>query len=295
MEAKPDLTLAELRAELQRPAGARRPLHHPSPSPPARLAAQKKSVRAAEQDRPDVAGSAGLAGRAARLGPGALGLRRRDRDRHQHGPPLRPRPARRAPGRGRAARPLEDHDLRRRPQQRGFVAPLVLDGPMNGPPSAPTSSRCWCRNSAGRHRGDGQPPRPQGRRCPRGDRGRGAELLYLPPYSPDLNPIEQAFAKLKALLRKAAERTVDGLWTTIGKLLDTFPRPNAPTTSATAAMVLSKMNAQRRRARNDDQPEGGRAGLDGRSLRLSTCGCVIRASNWAWMALLSAVPCSPVV
>ena len=52
---------------------------------------------------------------------------------------------------------------------------------------------------------------------------RGAELRYLPPYSPDLNPIEQAFAKLKALLRKAAERTVDGLWTAIGKLLDLLP------------------------------------------------------------------------
>ena len=52
---------------------------------------------------------------------------------------------------------------------------------------------------------------------------RQAELRYLPPYSPDLNPIEQAFAKLKALLRKAAERSVDGLWHAIGKLLDLFP------------------------------------------------------------------------
>ena len=51
---------------------------------------------------------------------------------------------------------------------------------------------------------------------------RGARLLYLPPYSPDLNPIEMAFAKLKALLRKAAERTVDALWDTIGQTLDTF-------------------------------------------------------------------------
>jgi transposase len=50
----------------------------------------------------------------------------------------------------------------------------------------------------------------------------GAELRYLPPYSPDLNPIEQAWAKLKALLRKAAERTVAGLWSTLGKLLDLF-------------------------------------------------------------------------
>jgi transposase len=50
----------------------------------------------------------------------------------------------------------------------------------------------------------------------------GASLLYLPPYSPDFNPIENAFAKLKALLRKAAERTVEGLWTAIGRLLDAF-------------------------------------------------------------------------
>lgn len=52
--------------------------------------------------------------------------------------------------------------------------------------------------------------------------GVGARVLYLPPYSPDLNPIEQVFAKLKALLRKAKERTMDGLWERIGKLLDEF-------------------------------------------------------------------------
>ena len=50
----------------------------------------------------------------------------------------------------------------------------------------------------------------------------GARLLFLPPYSPDFNPIEKAFAKLKALLRKAAERTVDGLWNAIGRLVDAF-------------------------------------------------------------------------
>ncbi len=50
----------------------------------------------------------------------------------------------------------------------------------------------------------------------------GADLLYLPPYSPDLNPIEMAFAKLKALLRKAAERTVDGRWDKIGEILAAF-------------------------------------------------------------------------
>jgi transposase len=48
----------------------------------------------------------------------------------------------------------------------------------------------------------------------------GATVKYLPPYSPDLNPIEQVFAKVKALLRQAAERTVDQLWQTLGRLLD---------------------------------------------------------------------------
>ena len=50
----------------------------------------------------------------------------------------------------------------------------------------------------------------------------GAELVYLPPYSPDLNPIEQVFARLKALLRKAAARTVSTLWAAIGTLLESF-------------------------------------------------------------------------
>jgi transposase len=52
---------------------------------------------------------------------------------------------------------------------------------------------------------------------------RGATLRYLPPYSPDLNPIELAFAKLKSLLRKAEARTINTLWDVIGKLLDLFP------------------------------------------------------------------------
>jgi transposase len=50
----------------------------------------------------------------------------------------------------------------------------------------------------------------------------GASLVYLPPYSPDLNPIEQAFAKLKALLRRAAARSIETLWAKIGELLDAF-------------------------------------------------------------------------
>jgi transposase len=56
----------------------------------------------------------------------------------------------------------------------------------------------------------------------------GAMLLYLPPYSPDFNPIEQLFAKLKALLREAAERSVDALWKRIADLLDASHPMNAP-------------------------------------------------------------------
>ena len=52
--------------------------------------------------------------------------------------------------------------------------------------------------------------------------GAGCLLLYLPPYSPDMNPIELAFSKLKALLRKAGKRTVDGLWEFLGQALDAF-------------------------------------------------------------------------
>lgn len=62
----------------------------------------------------------------------------------------------------------------------------------------------------------------------------GATLLYLPPYSPDFNPIEMAFSKLKALLRKAAERTVDALWDKIGALLLEFT-PNECANFFTAA------------------------------------------------------------
>jgi transposase len=52
----------------------------------------------------------------------------------------------------------------------------------------------------------------------------GARLLYLPPYSPDFSPIENAFAKIKAILRKAAARTIDGLWDAIRRTAALHPR-----------------------------------------------------------------------
>lgn len=65
----------------------------------------------------------------------------------------------------------------------------------------------------------------------------GATLKFLPPYSPDFNPIENAFSKMKALLRKAAERTVETLWDAIGQISKSSDQRNAKTTSARRAMI----------------------------------------------------------
>jgi transposase len=67
---------------------------------------------------------------------------------------------------------------------------------------------------------------------------RGARLLYLPPYSPDLNPIEQSFAKLKALIRKAAARNREALWNAIGRFLSHFDPHECANYFANAGYVL---------------------------------------------------------
>jgi transposase len=104
-----------------------------------------------------------------------------------------------------------------------MTAPMVLDGPVNGQwfqayvdqVLVPTLSRddIVIMDNLGSHKGAG---------VRKAIEAAGATLLYLPPYSPDFNPIEKAFSKLKALLRKAAERTVDALWDRIGLLLKEF-------------------------------------------------------------------------
>lgn len=105
----------------------------------------------------------------------------------------------------------------------GIVAPLVLDGAING-----TSFRAYVEQFLApcRRPGDTVVIDNLGSHKVKGVRdaieAAGAHLLFLPPYSPDLNPIEQFFAKLKALLRTAARRTVDGLWNAIGSALPTF-------------------------------------------------------------------------
>jgi transposase len=106
---------------------------------------------------------------------------------------------------------------------RGFVAPYVTDGAMNG-----AIFKAWVEQmlAPALRPGDIVIMDNLAAHKVAGVReaiaARGASLRYLPPYSPDLNPIEQVFAKLKALLRKAAQRTVDGLWNAIGQLLDRF-------------------------------------------------------------------------
>jgi transposase len=105
----------------------------------------------------------------------------------------------------------------------GLVAPLVLDGPMTGEAFLAYVGQFLAPVLA---RGDvvvlDNLPAYKVAGVRETLRATGASLLYLPPYSPDLNPIEQAFAKLKALLRKAAAQTRETLWTTIGNLLGTF-------------------------------------------------------------------------
>jgi len=105
----------------------------------------------------------------------------------------------------------------------GIIAPFVLDGPINGEvfrayveqmlaPSLEPGDVVVLDNLPA-HKVAG---------VAEAIRAAGASLLPLPSYSPDLNPIEQLFAKLKALLRQAATRTRDALWSTIGQLLDRF-------------------------------------------------------------------------
>ncbi len=105
----------------------------------------------------------------------------------------------------------------------GLTAPLVLDGPMNGDwfkaylrqVLVPTLSQgdIVVMDNLSAHKSDEVRELIE---------AAGARLRYLPPYSPDLNPIEQAFSKLKAHLRKHKERSVESLWQRIGKLLDDF-------------------------------------------------------------------------
>jgi transposase len=102
-------------------------------------------------------------------------------------------------------------------------APWVIDGPINGELFtlyvekilAPTLAKgdVVILDNLGSHKGHA---------ARRALRQAGAHMLFLPPYSPDLNPIEQLFAKLKHLMRIAEPRTVEATWRKVGQILDLF-------------------------------------------------------------------------
>jgi transposase len=105
-----------------------------------------------------------------------------------------------------------------------IAAPCVIDGPINGECFAAYVEQVLVpilaqgdvviMDNLGSHKG---------KAVRSAIRAAGAKLFFLPPYSPDLNPIEQVFAKLKTMLRKAQERTVEETWRRIGQLLNAFP------------------------------------------------------------------------
>ena len=108
----------------------------------------------------------------------------------------------------------------------GLTAPLVVDGAINGPiflayvqqQLVPTLSKddIVVMDNLSSHKVVG---------VREAIEAVGAKIAYLPPYSPDLNPIETVFSKFKTLLRKAAHRTVESLWKACGELIDAFSEP----------------------------------------------------------------------
>ena len=121
-------------------------------------------------------------------------------------------------------------------------APCLFDGPINGelflayvervlgPTLAPGD--IVILDNLGSHKG---------KAVRRAIRSTGAKLIFLPKYSPDLNPIEQVFAKLKTLLRKAAARTVDAISTAIGHLLGSFTPQECANYFKNAGYASTKM------------------------------------------------------
>jgi len=119
-----------------------------------------------------------------------------------------------------------------------LTAPMVLDGPMDGPAFVAYVTKFLCptltpgdiviADNLSSHKVAG---------VSQAIEAADASLRYLPPYSPDFNPIEQLFAKLKTLLKKAAPRTLKALWTEIGNLLKAFSATECSNYFASAGYV----------------------------------------------------------
>jgi hypothetical protein len=210
VRAKPDLTLAEIQSELRR----RRRLE-------VSIAAVwrfldkhglrfKKTLHAAEQERPDVAATRLLwRERQPLLDPERLIFIEETPDQVRGRLWVTTNMARRCGWAPRGKRLIAGVPYGHWKTTTfvaglrcdGIIAPCVIDGPMIVMDNLSSHKVCGVEQAI---------------------TARKAVPLYLPPYSPDLNPVENAFAKLKALLRAAAERTVDSLWDRIGSVLHLF-------------------------------------------------------------------------
>lgn len=162
-------------------------------------------------------------------------IHRRDVDQDRHGAVAGMGAARPQASRQSSARPLEDHDVpscpaprpdrravadrgadrRRRTYVEKVLLPTLHEGDV------------VIMDNLGSHKGKAVRPL---------IRSAGAKLFFLPKYSPDLNPIEQVFAKLKHILRKAVARTVEAICTAVGKILGTFAPEECATISKIQAM-----------------------------------------------------------
>jgi transposase len=239
--AEPDLTIAELRARLAAEEIAASPAAISRFLAACGLTRKKKTAHAAEQERPDVA----AARTAWRLWQPGLHPERlvfidetwaKTNMARSHGRAKRGQRLVAAVPHGHWKTSTFIAALR----HDRITAPCVFDGAINGErflayveqALAPTlqPGDIVIMDNLGAHKVAG---------VREAIAARGASVLHLPPYSPDLNPIEQVFAKLKTLLRTAATRTVDALWHAIGQALDAFTPAECQNYLANAGYVPS--------------------------------------------------------
>ena len=119
----------------------------------------------------------------------------------------------------------------------GLQAPAVFDGPLDNPAFLAYVEQVLVPTLRPGERRARQPHPPQAARRPSRDRARRRPPPFLPPYSPDFNPIEMAFAKLKAWLRAARPRTFDQVVELVKQALPLLPRPNVGASSDIAAIA----------------------------------------------------------
>ncbi|PZP38380.1 MAG: hypothetical protein DI601_26660 [Azospirillum brasilense] len=188
---------------------------------------EKKTAHAAEQLRPDVAAKREVWFEAQLdLDPERLVFIDDDQRLHQDGTALWALETRNPLPGASAARALEDNHLHRRA---ALVWPDRADGAGRRDDGRVVHRLCTA--------GSGTHPAHKGAAVREAVQATGATLRFLPPYSPDFNPIENAFSKLKALLRKAASRTIDALWNAIRDALPQFS-PQECASYFTAAVVI---------------------------------------------------------